>query len=62
MNKIKEARKRAGLSQKKMSEILEIPLRTIENWDMGTRNPPKYVEKLIIEKLERMANEKEDQR
>lgn len=25
--------------------------RTIENWEAGLRNPPVYVEKLIIEKL-----------
>lgn len=48
---IKEARQVAGLSQAKMSSLFEIPKRTIENWESGTRKPPAYVEKLIVEKL-----------
>lgn len=51
MNKLKEARQAAGLSQAKMSKLFEIPTRTIENWESGTRKPPAYVEKLIVEKL-----------
>lgn len=54
---IKESRKAAGLTQKQMSEAFEIPLRTIEAWEAGDRTPPPYVEKLIIEKLERIASE-----
>ena len=48
---IKEARQVVGITQRKLSEILEIPLRTIENWEAGVRTPPPYVEKLIVEKL-----------
>ena len=54
ISSIKEARHAAGLSQAKMAEIFEIPKRTIEDWEAGTRKPPAYVEKLIIEKLDRM--------
>lgn len=56
MNKIKEARTAANLSQVKMSELLEIPLHTIENWESGRRKPPIYVEKLIIEKLNQIKD------
>lgn len=42
----------AGLTQQQMSDMLEIPIRTIKDWEAATHNPPKYVEKLIIEKLE----------
>ena len=52
---IKEARQAAGLTQAEMSRLFEIPKRTIENWETGTRKPPSYVEKLIIEKLEQIA-------
>ena len=48
---LKEARKKANLTQKEMSDKLEIPLRTIGAWETGDRKCPKYVEKLIIEKL-----------
>ena len=52
---IKEARQAAGLSQAKMSKLFDIPTRTIENWESGTRKPPAYVEKLIVEKLMQMS-------
>lgn len=58
MNKLKEARQAAGLSQAKMSALFEIPKRTIESWESGERKPPVYVEKLIVEKLMQMSEEK----
>lgn len=54
---IREARLNAGLTQAKMSEVFEIPKRTIENWEAGIRKPPAYVEKLVIRELERIATE-----
>lgn len=56
--KIKDARLNAGLTQQAMSDLLEIPLRTIENWEGGKSKPPIYVEKLIIEKLDNIAKER----
>lgn len=56
---IKEARHIVGLTQRQLSDLLEIPLRTIENWESGVRTPPPYVEKLIVEKLERMKKEQD---
>ena len=54
---IKDARLNAGLTQARMSELLEIPKRTIGDWETGTRKPPAYVENLIIRELERIATE-----
>ena len=54
---IKEARLNAGLTQSQMSELLEIPKRTIGDWETGQRTPPIYVEKLVIRELERIAEE-----
>ncbi len=54
---IKEARLNAGLTQQRMSEVFEIPKRTIENWEAGIRKPPAYVKKLVIRELERIAEE-----
>jgi DNA-binding transcriptional regulator YiaG len=55
--KIKEARIAANLTQKQLSEMLNIPLRTIESWESETRKPPAYVEALIVEKLQNIARE-----
>lgn len=54
MNKIKEARKRAGMTQKEMAEFFGMPKRNIENWEGGKNDPPAWVEKLIIDKLEQL--------
>lgn len=52
---IKEARLAAGLTQQQMSDLLEIPKRTIEDWERGIRTPPAYVEKLIVDKLNNIS-------
>lgn len=48
---IRDVRQSASLTQKQMSDLLGIPLRTIEDWDSGRRKPPEYVTALIIFKL-----------
>ena len=48
---IRDVRQSASLTQKQMSDLLDIPLRTIEDWDSGRRKPPEYVVSLIIYKL-----------
>jgi DNA-binding transcriptional regulator YiaG len=56
---IKEARIAANLTQKQLSDMLEIPLRTIESWEGGQRKPPAYVESLIVEKLQQISKAEE---
>lgn len=51
MKEIKEARIAAGLTQQKMSDLMGIPKRTIEEWEGGRRTPPPYVERLVIKEL-----------
>lgn len=53
---IKTARMEAGLSRAEMSRQFEIPIRTLENWEAGTRVPPVWAEKLIVKKLESMVD------
>lgn len=59
-NRIKEARKSAGITQEEMSKLFGIPKRTIGNWETGERKPAKYVEDLIVEKIENMKGEEEN--
>ena len=58
MNKIKEKREELGWSRAKFSRKFEIPLRTVEGWELGERTCPSYTEKLILEKLEIIKNSK----
>ena len=48
---IEEARKSKGMSRKDVAEWLEIPYRTITNWENGDRQCPPYIEKLIVENI-----------
>ena len=50
--KIHDARVSAGLQIKQVADMLEAPYRTIQNWDLVNRNPPAWIEKIIIEKIQ----------
>lgn len=58
MNGIKEARKKAGMTQKEMADFFGMPKRNIENWEGGKNDPPEWVEKLITEKLEKLTEDR----
>ena len=52
---IKEAAEKTGRNIKETAELLNAPYRTVQNWFDGTRKPPEWVERLVIEKLENFA-------
>jgi len=49
--KIKEVRAEYKLSQQELSDLTEIPKRTIENWESGKRSPSPWVKKMLIVNL-----------
>ena len=55
MNKIKEARVKTGMNRKEAAMLLEMPYRTLENWENGVNYPALYIERLIIKELEEYA-------
>ena len=55
MNKIKEARAKTGMNRKEVAMLLEMPYRTLENWENGVNYPALYIERLIIKELEEYA-------
>lgn len=62
MNVFKEARERAGISKAEMSRRLEIPIRTIEDWEAERRKPAGYIEKLVIAELNRIAQDAQEEK
>lgn len=52
---IKEHRKKARLTQQEFSTLFEIPIDVVKSWDSGRRTPPAWVEKLIVEKLNKIT-------
>ena len=55
-NIFKEARLASGLTRVAMSELMGIPLRTLENWESGTRIPSKYVERWVLKELKEIES------
>lgn len=62
MTTIKEARQAAGLSQQGVTDTLGIPRRTLQDWETGKRTPPGWAEALVVEKLERIAQDSQADR
>lgn len=54
--RLKAARSALGLSQQKLSELTDIPKRTIERWEVGERQPTKWTQRLVLNELERMID------
>ena len=46
-SKIKELRESTGLNRKEFCEKFEIPYRTMTEWELGHRNSPPYVLRLL---------------
>ncbi len=57
--KIKEARAEYKLTQQELSDLTDIPKRTLENWESGKRKPSPWVGKLLASYLKQYpANER----
>ena len=52
---MKELRKKYNLTQKQLSEITGIPIRTIQNWEGVQRKCQPYVAELVKFKLEHLC-------
>lgn len=50
--RLRKARKAAGLSQQGMADQMLISKRTIEKWETGERIPPHYVQRFVLNELQ----------
>ena len=48
-DELKKARAETGLSQRKTAEIIGIPRRTYENYEMGVSTPTKFTQKALLQ-------------
>ena len=44
---IREMRRRLGNTQSEFAARYNIPFRTVQNWETGTRKPPEYIVSLL---------------
>ena len=56
---IREMRTRLGDTQSEFAARYNIPFRTVQNWETGTRKPPEYIVKLLENRIrEDLVNRK----
>lgn len=57
---IREICEKSGLTQTALAKRFGIPLRTVQDWCAGRRNPPEYVTNMICELLLRDPRKSEE--
>lgn len=58
--KLKAARAAAGLTQQGMADLMEIPKRTVEDWERSKSTPPVYVQRFVLNELQELRGGKHD--
>jgi DNA-binding transcriptional regulator YiaG len=58
--KIRTARKQAGLTQQQLATRYDIPMRTLESWERALRKPPEYVLTLLLRCIEMDFNHEDE--
>lgn len=48
VSKIKEARKKAKITQEELADRYQIPLRTLQSWELNERKPPEYLVAMVL--------------
>ena len=61
ITELKKIREELGMNRTEFSRYIDIPLRTLEEWEAGRRQMPDYVLRLITyyTKMERLLAERE---
>lgn len=54
--KLKQARAETGLSQQRVADLMLIPKRTVQKWEIEAATPPEYVQRFVLNELEDIAN------
>ena len=51
--KFKDLRLASGMNRREYAEYFEMPYRTVQSWELGERECPEYLLKLMHYKLEK---------
>jgi len=46
-----EVRNQVGMNRKEFAEYFRIPYRTLQDWELGNRQMPEYLLRLMVYKL-----------
>ncbi len=61
-NPISYELEKAGMTVRRLADLLGAPYRTVEDWNAGRRTPPKWLRNLVIEKIRAAAGSTGDLR
>lgn len=50
-DKLIEIRKRTGMNRREFAEYFNIPYRTVQDWELGNRQMPEYLFRLMEYKI-----------
>ena len=50
---LKDLRLASGMSRREYAEYFDIPYRTVQSWELGERECPEYLIKLMYYKLQK---------
>lgn len=50
-DKLIEMRKKTGMNRREFAEYFEIPYRTVQDWELGNRQMPEYLFRLMEYKI-----------
>lgn len=51
-NVLIETRKKTGMNRKAFAEYFKIPYRTLQDWELGNRQMPEYLLRLMMYQLQ----------
>ena len=51
-DKLIDLRQSTGMNRRQFAEYFEIPYRTVQDWELGNREMPEYLLRLIAYKLQ----------
>ena len=54
---LKELREATGLTAQEAAKVLGFPVKTWESWEEGEKSPAPFIEKAIIDKLNKMKRD-----
>lgn len=61
-DRLVEIRKETGMNRREFAEYFEIPYRTLQDWELGNRQMPEYLLRLIAYKVKMESLQKKEEK